>query len=104
MVVSGGVGGDEFPDDGFLVGGEFVGEGGEPGAGLKGGISHGETDDFCDNVTKDPVHVRDFHATILHQLGIDHQKLIFPYQGLDQKLTRVEPARVVKEILAKGNF
>ena len=70
------------------------------GGGIKGGISHGETDDFCYNVTKDPVHVRDFHATILHQLGIDHQKLIFPYQGLDQKLTGVEPARVVREILA----
>lgn len=70
------------------------------GGGVKGGISYGETDEFSYNVTVDPVHVRDFHATMMHQLGIDHQKLIFPYQGLDQKLTGVEPARVVKEILA----
>jgi len=69
------------------------------GGGVKGGTSYGETDDFCYNITKDPVHVRDFHATMLHQLGINHQGLVFPYQGLDQKLTGVEPARVVKEIL-----
>ncbi|MDA0765796.1 MAG: DUF1501 domain-containing protein [Verrucomicrobia bacterium] len=70
------------------------------GGGVKGGISYGKTDDFCYNVTENPVHVRDFHATMMHQLGIDHQRLIFPFQGLDQKLTGVEPARVVKEILA----
>ena len=70
------------------------------GGGVKGGISYGETDEFSYNVTKDPVHVRDFHATIMHQLGIDHERLSFPFQGLDQKLTGVEPARVVKEILA----
>ena len=70
------------------------------GGGVKGGISHGETDKFCYNIVEDPVHVRDLHATIFHQLGIDHNKLVFPYQGLDQKLTGVEPARVVKEILA----
>ena len=70
------------------------------GGGVKGGVSHGETDEFCYNILKDPVHVRDLHATIFHQLGIDHNKLVYPYQGLDQKLTGVEPARVVKEILA----
>jgi len=70
------------------------------GGGIKGGVSHGETDEFCYNIVKDPVHVRDLHATIFHQLGIDHNRLVFPYQGLDQKLTGVEPARVVKEILA----
>ena len=70
------------------------------GGGIKGGISHGETDEFSYNVTKDPVHIRDFHATILHQLGLDHARLSFPFQGLDQKLTGVNPARVVKEILA----
>ncbi len=70
------------------------------GGGIKGGISYGETDDFCYNVAKDPVHIRDFHATMLHQLGIDHKRLTFPYQGLDQRLTGVEPSRVVKEILS----
>jgi hypothetical protein len=70
------------------------------GGGIKGGISHGETDDFCYNIVKDPVHVRDLHATMLHQLGIDHNKLSFPFQGLDQKLTGVEEANVVKDILA----
>ena len=70
------------------------------GGGIKGGITYGETDEFCYNVAMDPVAVRDLHATILHQLGIDHEKLSFPFQGLDQRLTGVEPARVVKEILA----
>lgn len=70
------------------------------GAGIKGGISHGETDDYCYNVVKDGVHVRDFNATILNQLGLDHNRLSFPFLGLDQKLTGVNPARVVKEILA----
>ena len=70
------------------------------GGGIKGGISYGETDDFCYNVAKDPVHIRDFHATMLHQLGIDHNRLTFPYQGLDHRLTGVEPSRVVKEILS----
>jgi len=69
------------------------------GGGVKGGISYGETDDFSYNVVKDPVHVRDLHATIFHQLGLDHNKLTFPYQGLDQKLTGVAPARVIKDIL-----
>jgi hypothetical protein len=70
------------------------------GGGIKGGISYGETDDFCYNVVKNPVHVRDLHATMFHQLGIDHNKLIFPHQGLDQKLTGVEEAHVVNDILA----
>jgi hypothetical protein len=61
---------------------------------------YGETDDFSYNVVRDPVHIHDLNATILHQLGIDHRRLIYPYQGLEQRLTGVEPARVVKEILA----
>ena len=69
------------------------------GGGIKGGMSYGETDDFCYNIARDPVHIRDFHATMLHQLGIDHNRLAFPYQGLDQRLTGVEESRVVKEIL-----
>ncbi len=70
------------------------------GGGVKGGVVHGETDDFSYNVVRDPVHVRDLNATILHQLGIDHEQLTYPYQGLQQRLTGVEPARVVTEILA----
>jgi hypothetical protein len=70
------------------------------GGGAKPGTVHGETDDFSYNIVKDPVHVRDFHATILHLLGIDHQRFTFKYQGLDGRLTGVEPARVVKELLA----
>ena len=69
------------------------------GGGVKGGISYGETDDFSYNIARDPVAVRDLHATMLHQLGIDHERLTFPFQGLDQRLTGVEPARVVHDIL-----
>ena len=70
------------------------------GGGIQGGISHGQTDEFSYNIVEKPVHVRDFNATILHQLGIDHERLIFPFLGLDQKLTGVEPAHVIREILA----
>lgn len=70
------------------------------GGGIRGGISYGQTDDFCYNIAENPVAVRDLHATMLHQLGIDHEKLIFPYQGLDQRLTGVEKAKVVHSILA----
>jgi hypothetical protein len=69
------------------------------GAGIKGGVSHGETDDYCYNIVKDPVSVYDLHATILHVLGINHTKLTYKFQGLDARLTGVEPARVVKEVL-----
>lgn len=70
------------------------------GGGIKGGEVYGETDDFSYNIVKDPVHIRDFHATILHLLGIDHQRFSFRNQGLDLKLTGVEPARVIHELLA----
>ena len=70
------------------------------GGGIKGGMSYGETDDFCYNVAKDPVHIRDFLATMLHQLGLDYNRLSFPYEGLAQKLTGVEETRVVREILS----
>jgi hypothetical protein len=69
------------------------------GGGVKGGIVHGETDEFSYNVVKDPVHIRDLQATLLHQFGIDHEKFTYKYQGLDQKLTGVEKAYVVKDIL-----
>ncbi len=70
------------------------------GGGVKGGTIYGETDDFSYNIVADPVHLRDFHATILHLLGFDHQRFTVKYQGLDQRLTGVEPARVVTELLA----
>jgi uncharacterized protein (DUF1501 family) len=69
------------------------------GGGVKGGMVHGETDDFCYNVVKDPVHIRDINATILHCMGIDHERLTYKFQGLDQKLTGVEQANPVKGIL-----
>ena len=52
------------------------------------------------NIVKDPVHIHDFHATVLHLLGFDHRRFSYRYQGLDQRLTGVEPARVIKELLA----
>lgn len=70
------------------------------GGGIKGGTVHGETDEFSYNIVRDPVHVRDFQATIMQCFGIDHERFTFKYQGLDQRLTGVEKARVVKEILA----
>ena len=70
------------------------------GGGVKPGVTHGATDDFSYNVTENPVSVHDLNATILHQLGIDHEKLTFKHQGLDAKLTGVEHARVVREVLA----
>ncbi len=70
------------------------------GGGIRGGMTYGQTDDFSYNIVQDPVHVNDFNATILHQLGIDHQRLSFPFQGLDQRLTGVEGAKVVKGILS----
>jgi uncharacterized protein (DUF1501 family) len=69
------------------------------GGGITGGVVHGETDEFSYNVTRDPVHVRDFQATILHQFGIDHERFSYNYQGLDVRLTGVEKAEVVKGIL-----
>ncbi|GIW92884.1 MAG: sulfatase [Pirellulaceae bacterium] len=70
------------------------------GGGIKGGTIYGETDDFSYNIVKDPVHIRDFHATILYLLGFDHERFTYRYQGLDQRLTGVEPARVVHELIA----
>lgn len=70
------------------------------GGGVKGGTVHGETDEFSYNIVQDPVHLRDFQATLMHLLGIDHERFTFEHQGLDHRLTGVEPARVVNEILA----
>ena len=70
------------------------------GGGIKGGLHYGKTDEFSYNVVENPVHVRDLHATMLHLLGVDHQRLSFPFQGLDQRLTGVEKSRVIREIMA----
>jgi hypothetical protein len=68
------------------------------GAGVKGGLTHGETDDFCYNITADPVHVHDLHATLLHLLGIDHTRLTFQYQGRHFRLTDIA-GNVVRPVL-----
>jgi hypothetical protein len=70
------------------------------GGGIKGGVTYGETDDFSYNVVSMPCHVNDLNATILHCLGIDHERFTFKFQGLDQRLTGVEPQQVIREILA----
>jgi hypothetical protein len=81
------------------------------GGGVKGGMVHGQTDEYSYNIVDqdgqtttrfedDAVHVHDLNATILHQLGVDHRYLTFPFQGLDQRLTGVEEAHVVRKILS----
>lgn len=70
------------------------------GGGAKPGITYGETDDFSYNVVKDPVHIRDFNATLLHCMGFDHNRLTYKVQGLEQKLTGTTPASVVSGLLA----
>jgi uncharacterized protein (DUF1501 family) len=69
------------------------------GGGMKPGISYGETDDLSMNVVKDGVHIHDLQATVLHLLGIDHEKLTFRFQGRQFRLTDVH-GHVVKDILA----
>jgi hypothetical protein len=69
------------------------------GGGVKGGTGYGATDDLGYNAVDNPVHIRDLHATILHLLGIDHERFSVKHQGLDMKLTGVDPARVVKDVL-----
>lgn len=80
------------------------------GGGIRGGIEHGRTDEYSYNIIDqngqrttrfedDAVHINDLNATILHLLGIDHRRLTFSYQGLDQRLTGVEEAHVVEKIL-----
>ena len=70
------------------------------GGGIKGGMTYGATDELGYRAVENVVHVRDLHATMLHLCGIDHERLTFKFQGLDVRLTGVEPARVVKEMLA----
>jgi hypothetical protein len=69
------------------------------GGGVKPGLQFGETDDFCFNIARDPVHVHDLNATLLHLLGIDHEHLTFRAEGRDYRLTDVH-GKVVKALLA----
>ena len=68
------------------------------GAGIRGGVTYGETDDYCYNIVRDPVEVHDLNATILDQLGIDHEKLTYKFQGRDYRLTDVH-GKPVKGVL-----
>ncbi|MCX6930763.1 MAG: DUF1501 domain-containing protein, partial [Verrucomicrobia bacterium] len=70
------------------------------GGGIKGGTVHGETDELGYDIVRDPVSVHDLHATLLHLLGLDFERFTYRSQGLDQRLTGVEPAAVVRQILA----
>jgi len=69
------------------------------GAGVRGGLTYGETDDFSYNIVKDPVHLNDLNATILHLMGIEHSAFTYKFQGLDQRLTGVQEAHVVRGLL-----
>ena len=69
------------------------------GGGLKAGYIHGETDEFGYNITRDPVHVHDLHATLLHQLGVDHKKLIYRHEGRDYRLTDIA-GHVVNDLIS----
>jgi uncharacterized protein (DUF1501 family) len=69
------------------------------GGGIKGGVVYGETDDFSYNAVQDPVHINDFNATMLHCLGIDHERFTVKFQGLDQRLTGVESPKIVPALL-----
>ncbi len=70
------------------------------GGGIRPGITYGATDEFSYNVAENPVHVRDLHATLLHLLGIEHDRFSYRFQGLDFKLTGVEETRIVRDLLA----
>ncbi|MDF1753036.1 MAG: DUF1501 domain-containing protein [Verrucomicrobiales bacterium] len=70
------------------------------GGGFKPGFDYGETDDYAYNIVKDPVHINDFNATVLNNLGIDHERFTYRHQGLDSRLTGVEKRSVIKELLA----
>jgi hypothetical protein len=70
------------------------------GAGVKGGYSHGETDEMGYEIVKDKVEVQDLHATMLYQLGFNHADFTYRFQGLDQKLTGVTHAKIISQLLA----
>ena len=65
----------------------------------KTGAIYGETDDFSYNIVKDPLHISEFHATVMHLLGFDHLRLTYKHQGLDGRLTGVEMVKPVKALM-----
>ena len=69
------------------------------GGGIKGGTVYGETDDFSYSAAENPVHLNELNATILHCMGIDHRRFVYRFQGLDQRLTGVEEAKVIRQLL-----
>ncbi|MFO0942181.1 MAG: DUF1501 domain-containing protein [Pirellulales bacterium] len=71
------------------------------GGGIRAGYVHGETDDFSYNVVDKPVHINDLNATILHCMGVDHNRLSFKFQGLDQRLTGVESPKIIPDLLQR---
>ena len=70
------------------------------GGGVKQGFEYGKTDEYAYNIVENPVHINDFNATVLHLLGIDHEKFSIKHQGLDMRLTGVEPRKVIHDIIA----
>ncbi len=70
------------------------------GGGVRGGVEYGQTDDFSYNIAENPVQINDLNATILHCMGIDHERFVFPFQGLEQRLTGVEHQQVIRDVLA----
>jgi arylsulfatase A-like enzyme len=70
------------------------------GGGIRGGTTYGKTDEFGHKAVQDPVSVHDFHATVLHLMGLHHEKLFFTRSGLDERLTGVNVPKVLKEIIA----
>src|SRR5262249_57882580 len=73
------------------------------GGGVKGGAAHGQTDDYGYEAVEDPVHIHDWHATILHLLGLDHEKLTYRHAGREMRLTDVK-GQVVTGVLALPDF
>ena len=69
------------------------------GGGLKHGMAYGTSDEIGMRAADNPVHWHDLHATVLHLLGVDHERFSFKFQGLDQRLTGVEGAKVISELL-----
>jgi hypothetical protein len=70
------------------------------GGGIKSGVTYGETDDYSYNVVENGVHLNDLNATIMHCMGIESNRFSYPFQGLEQRLTGVEEAHIVNDILA----
>ena len=70
------------------------------GGGIKGGTTVGASDELGYNVAENPIEIRDVHATLFHLMGLDHEQVSFRYQGLDQRLTGVEHARLMTEAMA----